>query len=73
MSARVARVHVAPAKVNLTLEVVARRPDGYHEIRSVMLRLGRLADRLRIRIDEAGDGIRIETGLPSIPFGLPLK
>lgn len=67
MSARVARVHVAPAKVNLTLEVVARRPDGYHEIRSVMLRLGRLADRLRIRIDEAGDGIRIETGLPSIP------
>lgn len=25
----------APAKINLTLEVVARRPDGYHELRSV--------------------------------------
>ncbi len=28
---------VAPAKVNLTLEVLGRRPDGYHELRSVML------------------------------------
>lgn len=26
----------APAKVNLTLEVLGKRPDGYHEIRSVL-------------------------------------
>lgn len=26
----------APAKVNLSLEVLGRRPDGYHEIRTVM-------------------------------------
>ncbi|MFQ5825994.1 MAG: 4-(cytidine 5'-diphospho)-2-C-methyl-D-erythritol kinase, partial [Dehalococcoidia bacterium] len=26
----------APAKLNLTLEVLRRRPDGYHEIRSVI-------------------------------------
>jgi 4-diphosphocytidyl-2-C-methyl-D-erythritol kinase len=26
----------APAKINLTLEVLRRRPDGYHEIRSVI-------------------------------------
>jgi 4-diphosphocytidyl-2-C-methyl-D-erythritol kinase len=25
----------APAKINLTLEVIGKRPDGYHEIRSV--------------------------------------
>jgi 4-diphosphocytidyl-2-C-methyl-D-erythritol kinase len=26
----------APAKINLTLEVLRRRPDGYHEIRSIL-------------------------------------
>ena len=26
----------APAKINLTLEALSKRPDGYHEIRSVM-------------------------------------
>lgn len=31
------RVYVrAPAKINWTLEVLGKRPDGYHEIRSVM-------------------------------------
>jgi 4-diphosphocytidyl-2-C-methyl-D-erythritol kinase len=27
---------IAPAKINWTLEVLGKRPDGYHEIRSVM-------------------------------------
>ena len=35
----------APAKINLTLEVLARRSDGYHGIRSVMVPL-ELADEL---------------------------
>jgi len=26
----------APAKINLTLEILERRPDGYHNLRSVM-------------------------------------
>lgn len=37
----------APAKINLTLEVLARRSDGYHGIRSVMVPL-ELADELRV-------------------------
>ncbi len=37
----------APAKINLTLEVLARRQDGYHGIRSVMVPLD-LADELAI-------------------------
>jgi 4-diphosphocytidyl-2-C-methyl-D-erythritol kinase len=36
---------LAPAKINLTLEVLARRPDGYHGVRSVMVPL-ELADEL---------------------------
>jgi 4-diphosphocytidyl-2-C-methyl-D-erythritol kinase len=35
----------APAKINLTLEVLARRSDGYHGVRSVMVPLD-LADEL---------------------------
>ena len=27
---------LAPAKLNLTLEVLAKRPDGFHEIRSII-------------------------------------
>jgi 4-diphosphocytidyl-2-C-methyl-D-erythritol kinase len=30
----------APAKVNLTLEILARRDDGYHTLRSVMVPVG---------------------------------
>jgi 4-diphosphocytidyl-2-C-methyl-D-erythritol kinase len=37
----------APAKINLTLEVLARRDDGYHAIRSVMVPL-ELADELTV-------------------------
>lgn len=35
----------APAKINLTLEVLARQEDGYHRIRSVMAPIG-LYDRI---------------------------
>lgn len=40
-------VRVAPAKLNLTLSVRGRRPDGFHELHSVMLPLA-LADRLSV-------------------------
>jgi hypothetical protein len=37
----------APAKINLGLEVIRRRADGYHDIRSVMAML-QLSDRLLV-------------------------
>jgi 4-diphosphocytidyl-2-C-methyl-D-erythritol kinase len=36
---------LAPAKVNLTLEILSRRDDGYHTLRSVMVPVG-LYDRI---------------------------
>ena len=43
---------LAPAKLNLTLEVVAKRPDGYHEIRSVIQTIN-LCDSLRFHLNQA--------------------
>ena len=40
-------VRLAPAKLNLTLAVLGRRKDGFHELHSVMVPLG-LADRLSL-------------------------
>lgn len=40
-------VRLAPAKLNLTLAVLGRRPDGYHDLHSVMAPL-ELADRLSL-------------------------
>jgi 4-diphosphocytidyl-2-C-methyl-D-erythritol kinase len=37
----------APAKVNLTLEVLRRRPDGFHELRTVLHAIT-LSDRLSV-------------------------
>jgi 4-diphosphocytidyl-2-C-methyl-D-erythritol kinase len=54
-------VRLAPAKLNLTLAVVGRRPDGYHTLHSVMAPLA-LADRLSLAPDPspgARDSLRV--------------
>ena len=45
-------VITCPAKVNLTLEVLGRREDGFHALRSVMVPLG-LADEISLEPAEA--------------------
>lgn len=53
---REARVH-APAKVNPWLEVLGVRPDGYHELRTVLMAL-ELGDDVAVRLSDA-EGIEI--------------
>ena len=43
---------LAPAKINVTLEILARRADGYHTLRSVMLPIG-LYDRIVLEPTDA--------------------
>ena len=45
-------IHVrAPAKINLSFEVLGRRADGYHEVRTVLAAVD-IADEIELR--EAG-------------------
>jgi len=52
---------LAPAKLNLTLEVLAKRPDGYHEIRSVIQILN-LCDSLNFQLSQ---GIEFKSDVPN--------
>jgi len=56
----------APAKINLFLELVARRLDGYHEIESVM-QLVDLCDRVHLR--KSRRGIRLTVRGAELPAG----
>ena len=57
----------APAKINLYLHVVGRRPDGYHELVTRMQKLD-LCDRIMISID-ATPGIRFTCDDRELPAG----
>ena len=41
----------APAKINLSLDVLHKRPDGYHEVEMVMTTID-LADRIELSLLE---------------------
>lgn len=55
---------LAPAKLNLSLEVFGRRPDGYHDIRSVMVPVS-LYDE--VTVEEIPCGIVVECDDPGVP------
>ncbi len=54
----------APAKLNLFLHVVGRRPDGYHELQTVFQFLD-LADRIRFQLRHDGAILR-RSELPGV-------
>ncbi|PIQ89809.1 MAG: 4-(cytidine 5'-diphospho)-2-C-methyl-D-erythritol kinase [Candidatus Omnitrophica bacterium CG11_big_fil_rev_8_21_14_0_20_42_13] len=57
----------SPAKINLCLQVLSRRPDGYHNIKTIFERIN-LYDELEIR-NIKHDKIKVSCDNPAIPGG----
>jgi len=57
----------APAKVNYLLDVIRRRPDGYHELRMVMQRIN-LCDEITLSLTDT-PGITVTCGKLGVPDG----
>ena len=56
----------APAKLNLTLDVLGKRADGYHEMKMIMTSVS-LQDRLTLEL-EGGEGLSLKTNLGFLPL-----
>jgi len=56
------------AKINLGLKLLAKPPDGYHEIRTIYQTIA-LHDRLEISLSNREERIRLECDDPEIPCG----
>ena len=55
----------APAKINLTLEVLSKRPDGYHEISTIMQAVS-LYDTVTLSTNDSGE-ITISCNYEGVP------
>lgn len=61
------RIH-SPAKINLNLSVTGRRPDGFHELYSVVCKT-RFGDTLSVQKLSADESDRLECSDPQVPVG----
>ena len=56
---------IAPAKINLYLEIIGNRPDGYHELAMILQSID-LADQIEF-ILPALNNIRVHCNHPQVP------
>jgi len=56
---------LAYAKINISLDIVSKRPDGYHNIKTIMQTVS-LSDEIIIECT-SGKSINVNTNLPYIP------
>ncbi len=57
----------APAKINLSLDVVGKRDDGYHLLSTIMQSL-ELADLVTVRLTPDSPGIRLSCNRKNLPL-----
>ncbi len=59
---------LAPAKINLSLKILGRRSDGFHEIETLVAPIT-LCDDVKIEKSDRGEGIQFDCDDPSVPAG----
>ncbi|MEY2480985.1 MAG: 4-diphosphocytidyl-2-C-methyl-D-erythritol kinase [Verrucomicrobiota bacterium] len=59
---------LAPAKINLSLKVLARRPDGFHEIETLIAPIS-LRDEIKIDKKAGGQGTNFRCDDAAVPQG----
>ncbi len=62
----------AYGKINLTLEITGRKPDGYHTLETVMQSVS-LADIVTVEKDPAGPAVCCDGGIPAGPSNTAFK
>jgi 4-diphosphocytidyl-2-C-methyl-D-erythritol kinase len=58
----------APAKINLALDILRRRPDGYHELRTVMQAVS-LCDTVTVRTADGDGELTVRSSFPELTGG----
>jgi 4-diphosphocytidyl-2-C-methyl-D-erythritol kinase len=58
----------APAKINLSLRILRRREDGFHEIETLMAPIS-LCDELTIEPNDSGSALAFSSDDPTLPSG----
>ena len=56
---------LAPAKINISLDIISKMDDGFHSMKMVMQTVS-LSDEITVKC-VPGSGIKIEAGLPYLP------
>ena len=56
----------SPGKINFGLDIIRKRPDGFHELESIMAPLD-VCDEMEFELRDAAHGITMECDAPGLP------
>jgi 4-diphosphocytidyl-2-C-methyl-D-erythritol kinase len=57
----------SPAKINLWLRILGRRPDGFHEVETRLCKIG-IADTVSLELVGPGSSVALTCNVPGIPL-----
>lgn len=57
---------LSPAKINLWLRILGRRPDGFHEVETRLCKIA-IADTVQLELTGPGNSVSLTCNVPGIP------